>query len=882
MRADEIRAKFLKYFEERGHTVVPSSSLVPEGDPTLLFTNAGMVQFKGVFLDEEGRPYSRAVSVQKCVRAGGKHNDLENVGVTARHHTFFEMLGNFSFGDYFKEGAIEYAWDFLVRVMGLPEKKLWVTVYEDDDEAEELWQGVAGVSPSRIVRMGEADNFWSMGETGPCGPCSEILIDQGPDVGCLDPGCRVGCECDRYLELWNLVFMQYDRDARGELAPLPRQCIDTGLGLERLSAVMQGRHTNYECDLFMPLIEEVEGLCGKRYGEDPERDVSIRAVADHARAATFLIADGVLPSNEGRGYVLRRIIRRAARHGRFLGLTEPFLHEVNGRVIGLMGRAYPEIETASGLVKKATCAEERQFFETLERGLSLLEEEVGRLKEGKTKVMPGEVVFRLYDTYGFPADLTADILKRDGLTVDEEGFERCMEVQRSTARRSWKGTDSGAAGAGVYAEIASGGAATEFTGYESEVSESVVTAIVRDAQSVESASEGETVGIVTRQTPFYAESGGQVGDTGSITAEGFSAVVTDTQRPADGVIVHICRVERGSVTRGAAVRLAPDMARRRATARNHTATHILHALLRKTVGVHVRQAGSHVSASGLRFDFNHFEPLTEEQARSIEAGANAVVLDDIEVTTEILPYKAALERGALAFFGDKYGDEVRMVSIPPVSAELCGGTHVSRTGEIGLIRITSEASVASGVRRLEALTGTAAYEAAVHGDRLLKGCASLLRTTPDEMPARIKKLLESHKKLEREAAALRGRGKAGEAAGLAEKVRTVAGLKVVAARVECADAKALREMADTLRDRLKSVIVVLGAPSDGKAVLLAAVTKDLSKKFSAGVLVKRLAPLIGGKGGGRPELAQAGGRDPGGIDNAIEAALVAVEEMAGG
>ncbi len=881
MKSGEIRQRFLDYFSRNGHAVVPSSSLVPKGDPTLLFTNAGMVQFKGVFLNEETREYRRAVSCQKCVRAGGKHNDLENVGRTARHHTFFEMLGNFSFGDYFKKEAIKYAWEFLTEEMKLPTDRLWITVFETDDEAAGYWKEITGVPAERILRMGEKDNFWSMGDTGPCGPCSEILIDQGPEMSCGKPTCAPGCDCDRYLEIWNLVFMQYNRDESGKLTPLPSPCIDTGMGLERLSSVMQGKKSNYDSDLFMPVINRIEELTNVKYGTNAESDVSIKAIADHSRAITFLMTDGVLPSNEGRGYVLRRIIRRAARHGRFLGLKEPFLYRINGRVIELMGGVYPEIARAKELISRATRGEEERFFETLERGLALLDSELKSLKEKGRKTIPGDVAFKLYDTFGFPTDLTADIVRREGFTVDEAGFEKYMAEQRKKARAAWKGVGGVATEQELYNSLVKAGLKSGFVGYHMEAVSSRVLCIIKDGQNVESAFAGDTVEIITEETPFYAESGGQVGDAGAIVGKGFSVKVTDTKRPVGELIVHHSEITEGSVSVEDTVELVPDRERRDAIRRNHTATHLLHAVLRKTIGEHVRQAGSLVTPDGLRFDFNHFESLGRGELKKIEEEANRAVLANIEVKTEVLSYDEAVKKGALAFFGEKYGEKVRMVQVPGVSAELCGGTHVRRTGDIGLIKILGEGSVAAGVRRLEATTGEGALRTVAGEEDALRESAETLKVPKSEVPAKIKRLLEQQRELEREIERLKGRSKAVSAEALLEKACKVKGISVLATRVDTAEAKDLREMADTLRNRLGSGVVVLAAEQDGKAVMLAAVTKDLTKRISAGELIKRLAPVVGGRGGGKPELAQAGGTDPGKIDEAISLAESTVAELVG-
>ncbi|MBI5642461.1 MAG: alanine--tRNA ligase [Deltaproteobacteria bacterium] len=879
MRSNDIRKRFLEYFAGKGHTIVPSSGLVPKGDPTLLFTNAGMVQFKSVFLDEETRDYKTAVSCQRCMRAGGKHNDLENVGRTARHHTFFEMLGNFSFGDYFKEGAIKYAWDFLTNEMKLPKDKLWVTVFETDDEAADIWKKAAGVSEDRIVRLGAKDNFWSMGDVGPCGPCSEILIDQGKEVGCGDPACAVGCDCDRFLELWNLVFMQYNRNAEGTLTPLPRQCIDTGMGLERLSAVMQGKKTNYDSDLFLPIINRVEDISKVRYGTNHDNDVSIRAIADHSRAITFLMTDGVLPSNEGRGYVLRRIIRRAARHGKFLGIKEPFLYKINEQVINLMGGVYPELKTASGLISRATKGEEERFFETLERGLSLLEEEIRILKDKKENLIPGDVLFKLYDTFGFPSDLTADIVRKEGFSVDEAGFSKYMDEQKKKARESWKGAEGEVSSQELYKAIVNAGLKTEFVGYHMEAVSSKVLYIIKDGKSVETAFDGDSAEIITAETPFYGESGGQVGDTGAMVGKGFNITVTDTKKPVNNIFVHYCKIEAGSVSVDDTVELVPDMERRDAIRRNHTATHILHAILRRVVGEHVRQAGSLVGPRAFRFDFNHFESLSPEVIRKIEEEANKAIIKNIEVSTDVLAYDEAIKRGALAFFGEKYGATVRMVKVEGVSAELCGGTHVKRTGDIGLIRITGEGSVASGVRRMEAVTGESALESVLQSEDALKESAQILKVPRLEVPDKIKKILEQQKELEREIEKLKGKHKAGAAGALIDQARTIGGVKVLAAKVEANDAKELREMADALRVKLGSGIIVLAARQDTKALLLAAVTKDLTRLFSAGEIIKRIAPVVGGKGGGKEDMAQAGGSEPEKLGEAIEFAYKTVEEM---
>jgi alanyl-tRNA synthetase len=877
MKSAEIRKRFLDYFARNGHTVVPSSPLVPKGDPTLLFTNAGMVQFKGVFLGEEKREFTRATTCQRCMRAGGKHNDLENVGRTARHHTFFEMLGNFSFGDYFKKEAIEFAWEFLTKEMKLPKDRLWVTVFETDDEAAAMWKKTAALPDERIVRLGEKDNFWSMGDTGPCGPCSEILFDQGPSAGCGRPECAVGCDCDRYLEIWNLVFMQYDRDAEGKLTALPRQSIDTGMGLERLSAVMQGKLTNYDTDLFTPIIGRIEELSSVKYGSDAESDVSIKAIADHARAITFLMADGVLPSNEGRGYVLRRIIRRAARHGRFLGLKEPFIFKVNETVVASMGEVYPEITRAKDLITRATRGEEERFFETLERGLTMLDAEVAGLKARKETVIQGSFAFKLYDTFGFPVDLTADIIRKDGLSVDEDGFNRLMGEQKKMARASWKGLEGRESSQELYRSLSNAGLKSSFVGYHMDVVSSRVLCLIKNGQTVDSAFSGDVIELIAEETPFYAESGGQTGDTGTIVGSGFTLKVTDTRKAAD-LTVHYCKVEEGSINVDDTAELVIDIDARNATRRNHTATHILHAVLRKNVGEHVRQAGSLVSPKSFRFDFSHFEPLGPQTLKKIEAEANRAILANKEVRTDVLTYQEAVERGALAFFGEKYAEVVRMVQVEGVSAELCGGTHVKRSGDIGLIKITGEGSVAAGVRRLEAVTGEAALEYISEAEDALREASQLLKAPRTEVPEKIKKLFDDAKELEREIERLKSKEKAGAAGALIDTVKKVGGVSVIAAKVS-GDAKELREMADALRQKIGSGIVVLAAEQDSKALILAAVTRDLTERYSAGEIIKRLAPLVGGKGGGKPDMAQAGGPEPGNIGKAIEELYRTLQEM---
>ncbi len=878
MKSSDIRKAFIDYFAAREHCHVPSSGLIPAQDPTLLFTNAGMVQFKGVFLGEESRDYKRAVSSQKCMRAGGKHNDLENVGKTARHHTFFEMLGNFSFGDYFKDEATEFAWDFLTVVMGLPVDKLWVTIYKDDDDAADIWIKNRNVNADRVVRLGAKDNFWSMGSTGPCGPCSEILIDQGEGLGCGAPDCRVGCECDRYLEIWNLVFMESNRLSDGTLKPLSKPSIDTGMGLERLSAVMQGVTSNYETDLFVPILNTIKDLIPEASLSNPDADISLKAIADHSRAITFLMAEGVLPGNTGRNYVLRRIIRRALRHGRFLGLTEPFLGPVISTVIELMSPIYPEIKEEESLIQRASRAEEESFLQTLERGLEILETEVRDLKKSNKTVLPGPFAFKLYDTYGFPVDLTADIINRDGLTVDDAGFKTAMEEQRKKARLAWKGGE-GSNESDKYRALAAAGVKTAFTGYDSNSSSSRILHIFKGQESLESAAAGDEVDIITEETPFYGESGGQVGDTGVIMAEGLEVEVMNTTKPVPDIIVHHCRINKGELKVDDSVVLHPDEERRSAIRRNHTATHIVHAALRELIGDHVRQRGSLVSADGFRFDFSHFSALTYEEIKAIEKKANEGVLKNIKVNTAVMAYDEAVKAGALAFFDDKYGANVRLVSLPGVSKELCGGTHVQRSGDIGLIKLTAESSVASGIRRIEATTGTGALETVFSEEEALREAAAALKVSKTEVGEKIKNMLTRQRVMEKEIEALKKKAAAEASGQTMSEVCEINGVKVLAYKAEDTEAKILRDMADNLRQKLGSGIVVIGAASEDKAVLLVAVTRDLTKKYNAGEIIKDLAPIIGGRGGGRAELAQAGGPHGTKINKALEQAYETIKNL---
>ncbi|RMG56804.1 MAG: alanine--tRNA ligase [Gammaproteobacteria bacterium] len=857
-----LRQRFLDYFAGKGHEIVPSSSLVPANDPTLLFTNAGMVQFKDVFLGREQRPYTRAASCQRCVRAGGKHNDLENVGYTARHHTFFEMLGNFSFGDYFKREAIEYAWEFLTSELGLPPERLWVTVYEEDDEAARIWLEEIGVDPSRFSRIGdkpggkryESDNFWSMGDTGPCGPCTEIFYDHGPEIPGGPPGTPEE-DGDRYIEIWNLVFMQYDRDREGNLNPLPRPSVDTGMGLERLAAVMQGVHSNYEIDLFRHLIAAAAELAGTQDLDNP----SLKVIADHIRSCSFLIADGVMPANEGRGYVLRRIIRRAARHGHKLGIRQPFFHRLVAPLVEEMGDAYPVLAERQAEVERVLRQEEERFAETLEKGLRLLEDAIAGMS-GDT--IPGETVFRLYDTYGFPVDLTADIARERGLKIDEEGFEREMAAQRERARAA-SSFDAD------YTEVQPIDTPTEFTGYERTEDQGRVLALFVDGKAVDEIRAGQEGRVILDRTPFYAESGGQVGDTGVLEAEGARFEVLDTQKQGQAH-AHIGRMQEGTLKRGDVVNARIDSARRQAIRLNHSATHLLHAALRQVLGEHVQQKGSLVNEERLRFDFAHFEPMTREQIEEVERLVNEQIRLNSETQAAIMSMDEAMKTGAMALFGEKYGDQVRVMKIG-FSTELCGGTHVARTGDIGLFKIVSEGGIASGVRRIEAFTGEGALAWVEAEDRLVDTLAGLVKAPRTELNDKVAQLLERNRDLEKELERLKAKLAAAAGSDLASQAVEVDGIKVLAARLEGADVKTLRETLDQLRNKLGKAAIVLATEKDGKAVLVAGVTKAETDRIKAGELVNFVAGQVGGKGGGRPDMAQAGGSEPEKLPEALAA-----------
>ncbi|MFP4616091.1 MAG: alanine--tRNA ligase [Thiohalorhabdus sp.] len=869
MEGAEIRRRFLEFFAARDHEVVPSASLVPQNDPTLLFTNAGMVQFKDVFLGREHRDYNRAVTSQRCLRAGGKHNDLENVGHTARHHTFFEMLGNFSFGDYFKREAIAYAWAFLTEELGLPEEKLFVTVYTEDEEAARIWLDEMGIDPARFAYVGAEDNFWSMGDTGPCGPCSEIFYDHGPELPGAPPGSGED-EGDRYVEIWNLVFMQYNRDAEGNLHDLPKPNIDTGMGLERIAAVMEGVHNNFDTDLFLPLIHKAAELAGVRYNDADATDVSLRVIADHIRACSFLIADGVIPSNEGRGYVLRRIIRRAARHGRMLGIQGPFFHQLVQPLVDAMGHHFTELDEQQATIERVLRIEEERFAATLSDGLAHLDEVIRNLPEG-AKEIPGEAAFRLYDTYGFPLDLTEDIARERGLSVDTAGFDEHMAEQKARARASWGGSGEERVPQAYY-DLLESHQGTEFLGYQTLSAEAALTGILKDDACFQELNAGEEAVLVLNQTPFYGESGGQVGDTGRITTAEAEFVVTDTQLPLPGLVAHVGRLERGRLKTGETVHCAVDESARHATAYNHSATHLLHGALRRQIGEHVRQMGSLVDPERLRFDFSHYEGLTPDQLRTIENEVNRHIRANYEVSADWMTLDQAQAQGAIAFFDEKYGEQVRVITMGPASMELCGGTHVSRTGNIGLFKIVEETGIAAGVRRITALTGQEALNYVQGQEDQIGRIAGLLKGTRADADERVAELAERSRDLEKEVERLKSKLATAASGDLLDRVQEVGGIKVLAAALEGQDPKSLRQTVDQLKQKLGSGVIVLGVPDPekGKVSLIAGVTDDLTDRFSAGDLVNRVAEGVGGKGGGRADMAQAGGKEPENLEAALE------------
>jgi len=872
LTGNEIRKSFLDFFARQGHTVVKSSSLMPEKDPTLLFTNAGMVQFKNVFLGLERLPYARAASAQKCLRISGKHNDLEAVGRDTYHHTFFEMLGNWSFGDYYKEEAIGWAWELLTKEWGLPREKLWATIFRDDDEAERTWRKVAALPPERILRFGEKENFWEMAETGPCGPCSEIHIDRGAEA-CdrkKEKGhrCQVNGSCARFIELWNLVFIQYNRSEDGKLAELSAKHVDTGMGLERVAAVRQGVLSNYDVDFMRDLITATEGLASKRYGADATVDVSFRVIADHARAVSFLIADGVAPGNEGRGYVLRRLLRRAARHGRLMGLKGPFLHQMATTVVEVMGGAYAELRSEEGRIRAMIRAEEERFAETLDKGLALLEVALGELRRQKKRLLSGEVAFRLYDTYGFPLDLTEDILSTEGITVDQRGFERLMEEQRGRAREAREISQ-------VDLRIAPE-QEIRFLGYDRLDAESRVIAIYAEGQGRKEIGEGTEADLITEATPFYGESGGQVGDRGVIkSARGDQLEVIDTQHPTPQLIIHKGRVKRGRFQVGDRVYLKVDAGHRQRTMLNHSATHILHSVLREELGAHVRQAGSLVAPDRLRFDFSHPGAIPPEKLEEIEKRVNERIRLDAEVRIEESSFDEAVRQGALAFFGEKYGDRVRVVRIGDFSAELCGGTHVHRSGEIGIFKLQSEGGVAAGTRRVEAVTGEGALDLIRRYEERLKEIGELVRANPDETVEKVKKLLLQQRELEKEVERLRGQFSKNQIPELLAKRQNINGINILITRVDGMDNKQLRETADQLKEQMGSGVVFLISAGETNVTMVSFVSKDLTSRYHAGNLIKEVAPIVGGGGGGRPDFAQAGGKEP----SKIGAALKKAEEI---
>jgi alanyl-tRNA synthetase len=860
MKSSEIRQKFIDFFASKGHTPVSSSPLVPVNDPTLLFTNAGMVQFKDVFLGQDKRPYKRAVTAQRCVRAGGKHNDLENVGYTARHHTFFEMLGNFSFGDYFKRDAIKYAWELVTEVYGMPKDKLWTTVYKDDDEAYDIWVKEIGVPPERCIRIGDkpggqkflSDNFWQMADTGPCGPCSEIFYDHGPDIPGGPPG-SPDADGDRYIEIWNLVFMQFNRDEQGNLNPLPKPSVDTGMGLERLAAVLQHVHSNYEIDLFQDLI----GAAARETGARDLGSNSLKVIADHIRACSFLVVDGVIPSNEGRGYVLRRIIRRAIRHGYKLGQKEPFFHRLVADLAVAMGDAYPELRQAQDRVAAVLRQEEIRFAETLENGMGVLE---GAL-QSEDKMLDGETVFKLYDTFGFPLDLTADIARERGFTVDLAGFEAAMEAQRERARAASRFQMQGG--------VEYSGAATEFVGYETLRDDSTVLAIYRGGAPVQAIGAGEDAIVVLNRTPFYAESGGQVGDRGELVSSTGTFVVNDTQKIQAEVFGHHGHLKTGYLRIGDTLTAHVNALARARAAWNHSATHLMHAALRKVLGEHVTQKGSLVDPQRTRFDFSHDKPMTRDEIRAVEELVNREIRHNHPVEPRIMKYDEAIKTGAMALFGEKYGDEVRVIRMGDFSTELCGGTHVSRTGDIGFFKVTSETGIAAGIRRIEAVTAEGALEFVQNEHQQLMEIAGTLKAQPQEAVTKIAQIQDQVKALEKELARLKSKLAASQGDDLIEQAVDVKGIKVLAANLDGADGQALREMLDKLKDKLKSAAIVLSAVSDGKVALVAGVTPDLTAKVKAGELVNFVAQQVGGKGGGRPDMAQAGGTNPSALPQAL-------------
>ncbi len=866
----EIRNEFLDYFKKQDHRIVESSSLVPRDDPTLLFTNAGMVQFKGAFLGEDNLGYTRAATSQKCVRAGGKHNDLENVGYTPRHHTFFEMLGNFSFGDYFKEEAILWSWELLTEIYKLPAEKLHISIYKDDDEAYDIWRDTIGVPAERIVRLGEKDNFWSMGDTGPCGPCSEIHIDQGEEMGCGEAECAPGCDCNRFLEIWNLVFTQFDRSADGTLTPLPKPNIDTGMGLERITAVIQGVTSNYDTDLFKGIIGFIEEISGKKYGDQAKQDVAFRVISDHARAVSFMISDGIMPSNEGRGYVLRRIIRRAIRFGQSLELKGLFLRGVCNRVIEVMGPDYGELDRSQSLIEGLVESEEKRFADTMTYSMKVLDDEIRTLKAKGRETIPGDLAFRLYDTYGLSVDIVEDVARDENMTIEMAGYETAMSKQRLLSQESWKGSGEEEIPA-VFRALLAKDLTPRFLGYDGLDVEAKVISLISDGKEVASVEPGMAAQVVLDQTTFYAEAGGQAGDTGQLGNGSAVFTVTNTVRYGRGLIVHQGVLEEGRISTDDNIAAQVAFESRAATARNHSATHLLHAALREVLGDHVKQAGSLVTPERFRFDFSHFTQVTTEKILEIERIVNKHIRQNLEIRTSVMSKEEAMKTGAMAIFEEKYGDTVRVVQIGDgVSMELCGGTHTGRTGDIGLFRICGESAVAANMRRIEAVTGETALLYDQDKENHLKNAAMLLKTSPEKTVERIEKILKELKEKDKEILVLKAKVLSGKSEDFLENVREVEGIQVIAKKLKVESPKELREWGDRIKDRLKSGIILLGAEAGGRAILTCLVTKDLQGRYHAGNIIKRLSAIVGGKGGGKPHMAQGGGNQPENLEKAME------------
>lgn len=876
----QIRSSFLEFFKRYGHEIVESSSLVPREDPTLLFTNAGMVQFKKLFLGEEKRAYKRAATCQKCVRAGGKHNDLENVGFTHRHHTFFEMLGNFSFGDYFKKEAILWAWELLTEVYGLKPEDLYVSVYEEDDEAYHIWEREIGLPSQKIVRLGKESNFWTMGDTGPCGPCSEIYYDLGPEMGCNRPDCSPGCDCDRYLEVWNLVFTQFDRAPDGSLTPLANPNIDTGMGLERISSVIQGVKSNFDTDLFRPILYRIQEISGSPYGKDKKQDVAFRVIADHSRAVVFLVADGIVPSNEGRGYVLRRIIRRAIRFGLNLGMKEDFMWPVAEKVLEIMGQDYPEIIRARNAIKGVIQNEERRFHFTLEQGMKALSEYLEEMREKGLDTIPGSLAFKLYDTYGLSLDLVQDVAKEEGLKIDLEGYQASMEAQRLRSQEAWK-TDQSFEVPAHLKKLVTEGVSTPFLGYETFNAKAMLLKIFSGGREAEEIAQGQEAEIILDQTPFYGEAGGQVGDKGLIVGEKGVFLVENTKKYGQGLIVHIGRVKEGALCPGEQVSAEVFSEERLSTMRHHTSTHLLHAALRNILGDHVKQAGSLVAPNRLRFDFTHFQQVEPSLLREIEDFVNNAIQKDLPVRTMIMDRNEALKTGAMAIFEEKYGDVVRLVEIEGVSKELCGGTHVSRTGEIGFFKILSEAGIAANVRRIEALSGMAALRFIRAQEDVLRQLSESLKVNWEELPKRLEATLKEQRESQKEIERLKQKLLAQRSEEILSKIQEVKGIKVLAHIVEADSPKALRDLGDKLKERLKSGVLILGSVADQKAMLLCTVSKDLTDRIKAAQVIQELSKMLGGSGGGRPDMAQGGGPEISKLNEVINKAYDLVDQLLG-